>query len=71
LQRAFKSAGVKYIIMSLWQIPDKQTSLLMTTFYKKWLDAEVHDKGWKKKCISEAFHVTQKELRELGFDPYQ
>ena len=38
MQRAFKIAGAKYLIMSLWQVPDKQTSLLMTTFYKKWLE---------------------------------
>jgi len=25
LQRALKMAGVKYIIMSLWEIPDKET----------------------------------------------
>ncbi len=71
LQRAFKIAGVKYIIMSLWQVPDKQTSLLMTTFYKKWLEAEGPDKGGKKMSIPDAFHAAQKELRELGFDPYQ
>ncbi|HMW38758.1 MAG: CHAT domain-containing protein [Saprospiraceae bacterium] len=63
LQRAFKIAGAKYLIMSLWQVPDKQTSLLMTTFYKKWLEDKMY--------IPDAFHAAQKELRELGFDPYQ
>ncbi len=63
LQRAFKIAGAKYLIMSLWQVPDKQTSLLMTTFYKKWLE--------NKMTIPAAFHAAQKELRDLGLDPYQ
>ena len=63
LQRAFKIAGVKYIIMSLWQVPDKQTSMLMTTFYKKWLE--------DKLSIPDAFHAAQKALREQGFDPHQ
>ncbi|HEX5624667.1 MAG TPA: CHAT domain-containing protein, partial [Saprospiraceae bacterium] len=63
LQRAFKIAGVKYLIMSLWQVPDKQTSMLMIAFYKNWLD--------QKMSIPDAFHAAQKELRELGFDPYQ
>ncbi|MBK9963076.1 MAG: CHAT domain-containing protein [Saprospiraceae bacterium] len=63
LQRAFKIAGAKYLIMSLWQVPDKQTSLLMTTFYKKLLE--------EKRSIPDAFHAAQKELREIGLDPYQ
>ena len=63
LQRAFKIAGAKYLIMSLWQVPDKQTSLLMTTFYKKWLE--------DKMAIPDAFHAAQKELRDIGLDPYQ
>ncbi|MBK6543751.1 MAG: CHAT domain-containing protein [Saprospiraceae bacterium] len=63
LQRAFKIAGAKYLIMSLWQVPDKQTSLLMTTFYKKWLE--------NKMTIPDAFHAAQKELRNIGLDPYQ
>ena len=63
LQRAFKIAGAKYLIMSLWQVPDKQTSLLMITFYKKWLE--------DKMSIPDAFHAAQKELRDVGLDPYQ
>ena len=63
LQRAFKIAGVKYLIMSLWQVPDKQTSLLMRTFYEKWLE--------EKMDIPSAFHAAQQEMREMGFDPYQ
>jgi len=71
LQRAFKIAGAKYLIMSLWQVPDRQTSMLMTTFYKKWLETEGPAKGGNKMSIPDAFHAAQKELREMGFDPYQ
>ncbi len=71
LQRAFKIAGAKYLIMSLWQVPDKQTSMLMTTFYRKWLEAEGPDKGRKKMSIPDAFHAAQKDLRDMGLDPYQ
>lgn len=62
LQRAFKIAGAKYLIMSLWQVPDKQTSLLMTTFYKKWVE--------DKMSIPDAFHAAQKQLRDGGLEPY-
>lgn len=33
LQRGFKLAGVKNIIMSLWKIPDTQSAELLTLFY--------------------------------------
>lgn len=62
LQRAFKIAGAKYLIMSLWQVPDKQTSLLMTTFYKKWLEERL--------TIPDAFHAAQKQLRDSGLEAY-
>ena len=62
LQRAFKIAGVKYLIMSLWQVPDFQTQELMTTFYKKWLQ--------DKMTIPEAFRETQKEMREKYQSPW-
>ena len=34
LQRGFKLAGVKNIIMSLWKIPDTQSAELLTMFYQ-------------------------------------
>ncbi len=60
LQRAFKMAGVRYIIMSLWQVPDKETVEFMETFYSKL--QQLND-------IKEAFTETQKELRQK-YDPY-
>ncbi len=37
LQRAFKLAGVNYVMASLWHVPDKETSEFMNTFYSNWL----------------------------------
>lgn len=42
LQRAFKMAGVKQLIVTLWRVPDKETSELMTIFYRKC----VNQSGW-------------------------
>ncbi|MFH2095791.1 MAG: CHAT domain-containing tetratricopeptide repeat protein, partial [Bacteroidota bacterium] len=33
LQRAFRMAGVKYLVISLWEVPDKETMEFMTIFY--------------------------------------
>jgi CHAT domain-containing protein len=55
LQRAFKMAGVKYILMTLWEIRDEVTVEFMTTFYKQWL---------KGKDIHEAFKFAQDEMRK-------
>ncbi|HOY19014.1 MAG TPA: tetratricopeptide repeat protein [Haliscomenobacter sp.] len=55
LQRAFKIAGARYLIMSLWQVPDFQTQVFMSVFYKHWLEG--------KMAVPEAFRATQAELR--------
>jgi len=63
LQRAFKKAGAKYLIMSLWKIPDEETSEFMTSFYNAW-----HNKNLS---IQEAFKQTQIEMKTKHFDPYK
>jgi CHAT domain-containing protein/tetratricopeptide (TPR) repeat protein len=60
LQRAFKIAGAKNLIMSLWQVPDKETEEFMITFYQ-----ELN----KSKEIQLAFSNTQKLMR-VKYDPY-
>ena len=55
LQRAFKMAGVKKMIVSLWQVPDKETAELMTSFYTYWM---------KGKTINDAFAQAQADMRK-------
>jgi CHAT domain-containing protein/Flp pilus assembly protein TadD len=63
LQRAFKIAGARYLIMSLWQVPDFQTQVFMTAFYKHWLEG--------KMTIPEAFRTTQSELKAKYGDAFK
>jgi CHAT domain-containing protein len=55
LQRAFKMSGVKKMLVSLWQIPDKETVELMTLFYTNWMNG---------KSIHDSFHLAQNEMRK-------
>lgn len=38
LQRAFKMAGVREMIVSLWPVPDMETAALMSLFYRNCLN---------------------------------
>jgi CHAT domain-containing protein len=60
LQRSLKMAGVKFIIMSLWEIPDKETVEFMRIFYNNLLVV---------KDIRKAFSIAQKDMRSK-YDPY-
>ncbi len=60
LQRAFKSAGVKNLIISLWKVPDAQTTELMQTFYDYYLGGD---------AIRLAFRKAQEQMRQK-YAPY-
>jgi len=60
LQRSFKMAGVDYLIMSLWQVPDKETQEFMTLFYKNLTSGQP---------IAEAFRNTQKTMHKK-YEPF-
>ncbi len=54
LQRAFTIAGVKNLVMSLWKVPDEETSAFMQAFYRNMFN---------KQSVSEAFYGAQKMMK--------
>jgi len=62
LQRAFKIAGAKHLVMSLWQIPDFHTQELMTAFYNNMLT--------KKMPVREALIAAQETMRLKRYEPF-
>ena len=54
LQRGFKKAGAQTLVMSLWEVADDATQILMTAFYDNMLQ------GQSKR---DAFHNAQRILR--------
>jgi CHAT domain-containing protein/Tfp pilus assembly protein PilF len=61
LQRAFRVAGARSLIISLWKVNDETTQKLMTAFYEEWL---------KGKTKREAFKAAQQAIRSQYPDPY-
>lgn len=60
LQRAFKLAGVNYVMASLWQVPDKETAEFMEIFYSCWLGG---------RTIRASFFNAQQTMRKK-YAPY-
>jgi CHAT domain-containing protein len=61
LQRAFKVAGAKTIVMSMWKVDDEVTQKLMITFYQKF--AEYNN-------ARKAFKEAQSEIKNQYPEPY-
>ena len=61
LQRAFKLAGARTILMSLWKVNDQTTQEFMVSFYEHWLG------GMSKR---QAFDQAQVQLRAKYDHPY-
>ena len=59
LQRAFKLAGAKCIIMSLWPVPDNATKELMNRFYLSLSKGETN--------VDWAFSNAQKSMKSSGY----
>jgi CHAT domain-containing protein len=54
LQRSFKMAGVNYLLMSLWKVPDVETSEFMQLFYKN---------VFQGKPIDHSFSIAQSVMK--------
>jgi CHAT domain-containing protein len=72
LQRAFKVAGAKTLIMSLWKVDDQATQELMVAFYKHWLGeaAPGSPNPTRQTTKRAAFLKAQKELKAKYPNPY-
>lgn len=58
LQRGFKKAGAKTLLMSLWSVDDRATQEMMTNFYSFLMQGVSRH---------EAFKLAQNKIREEGF----
>lgn len=61
LQRAFRIAGAKNVLMSLWKVDDQATQELMTAFYKAWASSG---------SISQALEEAQAHVKAKYPEPY-
>jgi CHAT domain-containing protein len=61
LRRAFQQAGARTVLMSLWKVSDDATQMLMSNFYRNWVN------GMTKR---DAFAKGQQQVREKYPEPY-
>lgn len=59
LQRAFRMAGAKAVLSTLWKVDDTATQLFMTAFYTEWL----HGNTSKQAALRKAQQTLQSDKR--------
>ena len=72
LQRGFKKAGVKSILMSLCQIDDEETTYFMTKFYEYMISENKMSKAQMSKALSfkKAKEATRSKYKDKGSDTW-
>jgi CHAT domain-containing protein len=63
LQRGLKMAGVRYVIMTLWNVQDVHAQQFMDLFYEAWLQ--------RKLPVPQAFRMAQHQMRIMYSKPFQ
>ena len=61
LRRAFQHAGAQSVIMSLWRVPDRETKLLMGSFYDRWLSGSSKREALRQAAL-EVLRTCREEL---------
>ncbi|MEZ5359992.1 MAG: CHAT domain-containing tetratricopeptide repeat protein [Candidatus Zixiibacteriota bacterium] len=62
LRRAFLQAGAQSILISLWRIPDRETSELMIRFYGNWMNGQSRQSSLRNAALA----VLQGQRIRLG-----
>lgn len=63
LSRAFTYAGVKSTVMSLWPVPDQQTNIIMTEFYRHLKSGKSKTEALRLAKLNYIDHVEEPELQ--------
>ncbi|HAS47079.1 MAG TPA: hypothetical protein DCS93_41730 [Microscillaceae bacterium] len=69
LQRAFLSAGAKYVLMSLWKVDDVATQYFMQYFYESWAKSQLSSPDGSGD-VRKAYRFAQNKLRQDYPSPY-
>ena len=67
ISRAFTYAGCPSVIMSLWKVPDKETSRIMVDFYENLKEGESKDRSLRQAKLT---YLNQAKAGEMGHPFY-